>query len=194
MKVKARELTIPARMRGLPRDPHGRPIPWFSWPDDRGVVHVAILDQERWHEAVRHNRCWVCCGKLRALKTFALGPINVVLRTTIEPPSHLQCATYAVQVCPFLSDPARGHRPVPERYVDPDPTVGRDGRRPAPNPSVFALWTTRSYEIGCLADRLAIAVGDYVRLSWWTRGRLAMEAEVQAAMTAAREFFPDECE
>jgi hypothetical protein len=176
-------------MRGLSRDPRGRPIPWFAWRDDRGVVHVSILDQRKWREAVERNKCWICGGRLGHSKTFVLGPIQVITRTTTEPPSHLQCAKYAMQGCPFLGNPARGRRPVPERHVDHDPTVGHDGKLAAPNPGVFALWTTHSYELGRLRDKLAIAVGEPVHVTWWTHGRQATEAEAQAAQATAREFF-----
>ena len=64
-----------------------------------------------------------------------------------------------------------------------------NGKHPAANPGVFALWVTRSYEVGQLRDRLALCVGDPERVTWWTRGALATNAETQAALAAAREYF-----
>jgi len=181
---------IPRHMHSLPRDLRGRLIPWFAWVNADGRPIVTILDQEKWRRAVQHDLCWICGKSLGPLKTFICGPINTTTRTTTEPPSHLSCAKYAVRGCPFLSNPERGRKPVPERYVDPDPAVSHSGKRPAPNPGVFALWTTRSYEVGSLRGRLAILVGDPERVAWWSRGRLATEAEIQAAQAAAQAFFP----
>jgi hypothetical protein len=186
------EMPIPQHMCGLPRDLRNRPVPWFAWRDDDGVAHVTILDQEKWHHAVHDNLCWICGCPLDCLKTFVLGPINVITRTTTEPPSHPGCAKYAMCGCPFLSNPARGRKPVPERYIEPDPVIGHDGRRPAPNPGIFALWTTRSYELGLLRNQLAIIIGDPVHVAWWTRGRRATGAELQAAQAVARGFFPEQ--
>jgi hypothetical protein len=179
-------------MRGLPCDLHGRPIPWFAWVDGDGRALVTVLDQEKWHRAVEDGLCWICGKRLGPYKTFVLGPINVVTRTATEPPSHLSCAKYAVRACPFLSDPARGRRPIPERYIESDPVIAHDGKRPAPNPGVFALWTTRSYELGRLRDKLAISVGDPTRVMWWSCGRPATETEIQAAQAIASAFFPEE--
>jgi hypothetical protein len=183
---------IPHHMRSLPRDFRGHPIPWFAWVGDDGRALVTVLDQEKWRRAVKNGLCWICGEPLGPYKTFVLGPINVITRTTTEPPSHLSCAKYAVRGCPFLSDPARVRRPIPERYIEPDPVIGHDGKRPAPNPGVFALWTTRSYELGWLRDRLAISIGDPVRITWWSRGRQATKTEIQAARAIALAFFPEE--
>ena len=183
---------VPRHMCSLPRDLHGRPIPWFAWVGDDGRALVTVLDQEKWRRAVKNGLCWICGKPLGPYKTFVLGPINVITRTTTEPPSHLSCAKYAVRGCPFLSDPARRRRPIPERYIEPGPVIGHDGKCPAPNPGVFVLWTTRSYELGWLRDRFAISIGDPVRMTWWSRGRQATETEVQAARAIALAFFPEE--
>ena len=39
---------VPRHMRSLPRDLHGRPIPWFAWVGDDGRALVTVLDQEKW--------------------------------------------------------------------------------------------------------------------------------------------------
>jgi hypothetical protein len=182
-------MNVPHHMRGLPRDVHGRPIPWFAWVDDDGRALVTVLDQQKWGKAVRNGRCWICGGPLGVRKTFVCGPINTITRTVAEPPSHLSCAEYAIRGCPFLSDPARGRRQIPERYIEPDPVIGHAGKRPAPNPGIFVLWTTRSYELGWLRNRLAISIGDPVSMTWWSRGRPATDAEIQTARAAALAFF-----
>jgi hypothetical protein len=173
-------------MRGLPCDERGFVVPWFAWHDEKGRPHISILDQEKWVEAVRRNRCWLCGLPLGVFKAFVVGPINVITRTVTEPPSHLDCAEYAMRVCPFLSSPAMRRRRPPERFVDEDCIVGHNGQRPAPNPGVFALWITRSYTLGRLRDKLVITIGDPVSVAWWTRGRLATVAEVEDARVIAQ--------
>jgi hypothetical protein len=190
-----REVTpIPRRMRSLARDERGFVVPWFAWHDDTGGLHISVLDQKKWCEAVDRDRCWLCGQPLGVFKAFVVAPINVVTRTVTEPPSHLDCAEYAMRVCPFLSNPAMRRRQHPERHVDQDCLVGHAGQRPAPNPGVFALWVTRSYALGRLRDKVAITIGDPERVIWWTRGRPATDAEVEAGLAVARRYCPEETE
>jgi hypothetical protein len=51
---------VPRHMCSLPRDLHGRPIPWFAWVGDDGRALVTVLDQEKWHRAVESSLCWIC--------------------------------------------------------------------------------------------------------------------------------------
>jgi hypothetical protein len=181
---------IPRRMLGLPRDERGFVVPWFAWHEDVGRPHISISDQEKWCEAVRRDRCWLCGQPLGVFKTFVAATINVVTRTVFEPPSHLDCAEYAMRVCPFLSNPAMRRRQHAERHVDQDCIIGHAGQRPAPNPGVFVLWVTRSYTLGRLRDKLAITMGDPESVIWWTRGRSATAAEVEAGLAVVRRYFP----
>ena len=120
---------LPRRMRNLPRDPRGVPIPWFAGRDADGHLRFTILDRARWRDAVENRRCWICGAPLGRYYTFVLGPVQTVTRTVTEPPMHRGCAEYAVRVCPFLSNPAR------ERF---DGVASPNG---APvNPGMFALW------------------------------------------------------
>jgi hypothetical protein len=181
---------IPRRMLGLPRDERGFVVPWFAWHDDTGRPHISLLDQEKWWEAVRRDRCWVCGQPLGVFKTFVAAPSNVLAWTVFEPPSHLDCAEYAVRVCPFLSNRAMRRMQHAERHVEQDCLVGHAGQRPAPNPGVSALWVTRSYTPGRLRDKLAITMGDPESVTWWTRGRPATDAEVEAGLAVVRRYFP----
>jgi hypothetical protein len=181
---------IPRRMRSLARDERGFVIPWFAWHDDTGGPHISVLDQKKWCEAVDRDRCWLCGQPLGVFKAFVAAPINVLKRIVLEPPSHLDCAEYAMRVCPFLSNPAMRRRQRTERQVDQDCLVGHVGQRPTPNPGVFALWVTRSYTLGRLRDHPAITIGDSESVRWWTRGRPATDAEVEAALAVARRYCP----
>jgi hypothetical protein len=172
---------IPRRMRGLPRDPRGVPIPWFARRDAEGHLRVTLLDLAKWDDAFKNRRCWMCGAPLGRYYTFVLGPVQAITRTVTEPPSHRGCAEYAVRVCPFLSNPARG------RF---DGVANPNG---APvNPGVFALWQTLSFELG--DRRHTLVVGDPFRVAWRTRGRRATDAEVEASQAVAHQYCPEETE
>src|SRR5262245_13722710 len=96
---------LPDYMKSLKLDHRGYPVPWFvDWingkpdfrvvrPDGPGIAH-------------RKHLCWVC-GKSRhtRLAAFVIGPMCAVNRISAEPPSHLECATFAATACPFLTHP-----------------------------------------------------------------------------------------
>jgi hypothetical protein len=185
---------IPRRMLDLPRDERGFVVPWFAWHDDMGRPHIPILDPRKWWEAVGRNRCWLCGKPLGVFKAFVAAPIEVLMRTVPEPPSHPDCAEYAMQVCPFLSNPAMRRMQHAERHVDQDCLVSHAGQRAAPNPGVFALWMTRSYTGRPRDEKLVITIGDPESVTWWTRGRPATDAEVEAATAVARRYCPEETE
>lgn len=168
---------IPHRMLNLPRDPRDVPIPWFAGRDADGHLRVTILDGAKWLDAVKNRRCWICGAPLGRYYTFVLGPVQAITRTVTEPPSHRGCAEYAVRVCPFLSNPARG------RF---DGVASPNGA--LVNPGVFALWQTLSFELG--EPRGKLVVGDPVRVAWRTRGRQATDAEVEASRAVACQYCP----
>lgn len=86
--------TLPPRMRNLPVNGDGYPIPFvcawidgepnFSVPDPR---KLAACHEQRW--------CSVCGEPLGQYKAFVLDPITAVTRIATEPPAHIECARFA---------------------------------------------------------------------------------------------------
>jgi len=95
----------PERMKGQPEDARGFPVPWFvAWKDGAPIFQAA--DARKWAKAVKEKRCWLCGKTLGVHHAFVIGPMCGVNRVTAEPPSHRECAEYALKACPFLSRPA----------------------------------------------------------------------------------------
>jgi hypothetical protein len=65
---------IPRRMRHLPCDERGFVVPWFACHDDTGRPHISLRDDEKWWEAVRRDRCWLCGQPLGVFKAFVATP------------------------------------------------------------------------------------------------------------------------
>lgn len=173
---------IPKRIKNLPRDDRGFPVPWFvQWID--GKPDFRVIDSAKLWVALHQPRCWVCGEPMGKHRVFCLGPMCCVNRVISEPPSHRECAEWSVQACPFLSRPRmrRNEKDLPE---DGKPAAGIHLDR---NPGVVCLWETKTYapfkpsvgESGYL-----FRVGDPVRADWWTEGRKATRMEVMTAMLA----------
>jgi hypothetical protein len=176
---------LPARMQRLPIDPpRGVPVPWFvTWFDNgevcragQGAPDFRIVRTDRIIDAYRHSLCWVCGDRLGVHKSFAIGPMCAINRTSSEPPSHLECADFSARACPFLTKPhmRRRENDKPEGWIEPAGTMIRR------NPGAILVWTTRSFKpfrapggVGFLFE-----LGEPEHVRWYCEGWPATRAEV----------------
>jgi hypothetical protein len=165
---------LPDSIKNLPRDKRGYPVPYFASEVD-GEADFVHADPVKFRKALKENRCWICGGHLGRLKTFVLGPMCCVTRTTSEPPCHRECAEFAVKGCPFLS------KPMAKRSENEGKNPG--GIMIKRNPGVAALWGTMSYEV-FQANGILLEVGDPVALTFWSEGRPATRDEVTESITS----------
>jgi hypothetical protein len=190
---------LPPRMHLLPIDSRGYPVPWFvQWLDAHGsrvewhtpgaVPEFRLMDQQKWVRAVNEARCWVCGDVLDVYKTFVLGPMCGLNRTTSEPACHRECAQWSARNCPFLSRPQMVRR-------DNDGLMARTidnvaGEPITRNPGVTLLWTTKRFTIW-RDDKGAplITVGDPTAIEWFAEGRPATRAEVEASVAGGYPFL-----
>lgn len=169
----------PDRIVRLPKDRRGYYVPWFvAWID--GVPDFRVIAEGRIAQAHTMKRCWICGERLGVRFAFVIGPMCAVNRVSSEPPSHVDCAEYAAQVCPFLTLPKaeRNERvPLPENARAP---AGIPLRR---NPGVALVWVTRSYQpIAARDGGVLFRVGPALSVRWYAEGRPATHAEVLASI------------
>jgi hypothetical protein len=171
-------ITLPApppRIARLPRNHAGFPVPWFVATID-GVPDFRVVRANGIADAVRFGVCWLCGQRLGANAAFVLGSMCTITRVAPEPPSHRDCATYAVRACPFLTNPHMRRR----TSNLPDDTVMPDGEMITRNPGVTALWLTRTWRMD--PTYRLFDVGDPVTVTWWAHGREATRGEVMASI------------
>lgn len=185
-KVKMRpELgMLPVRMLSLPLDERGYPIPWFVARLPDGTPEFRAMDAAKWIAAVKQKRCWVCGMRLGAHLAFVAGPMCLINLTSSEPPSHLLCARWSAQNCPFLTRPrmVRRENDLPAE-VEPPAGIGLTR-----NPGVCAVYVTGGYQIFRDAQGKPLIRmnpdGGRNRLAapsveWFSEGRAATRAEVR---------------
>lgn len=175
--------SLPARMRDLPRDHHGRPVPWFVAFID-GIPDFRIVEGGKLQQALRGQLCWVCGqgfagGEDRA---WLIGPMCTVNLVTAEPPSHLGCAVWSAANCPFLATPnmVRRDRHVPAGTAEP---AGIMIRR---NPGTSVVWVTgyRAWKTERVDDGVLFRLGPAKQALWFAEGREATRAEVLASINS----------
>jgi hypothetical protein len=171
------KLDIPARMLKLPISENGFPVPRFvAWVDgkpDFRAVHTSWLAQ-----AVNQKLCWICGERLGKHLAFILGPMCALNRVNSEPPSHLECARFAVKACPFLAHPERKRN----EHDLPDNRIEAPGIHVERNPGAMAIWITLSYRPfrtdGMGNPGILFSLGDPIALEWYARGRKATRDEI----------------
>lgn len=179
--------TMPPRIARLPRDKHGRPVPWFvGWIDD--VPDFRVIRVDGILDAVRLRICWLCGDGLGANAAFVIGPMCALNRVSAEPPSHRDCATYAAQACPFLITPGMRRRDsnMPEDATTPD------GIMITRNPGVALVWVSRNWRMW--TDLRLFQVGDPIETRWYAEGREATRGEVLASIDSGLPLLRAEAE
>lgn len=174
---------LPNRMKTLPVDKRGYPVPWFvAW--ENGQPDFRIIGTGRVTTAVNKQLCWICGQPCRiAPVSYVVGPMCIVNRTSAEPPSHLECATFAAINCPFLATPGR---PRNERDIKPAEVIEAPGRGLLRNPGVAVVWSTMDPTTPRQAESgnpgWLFNIGDPFRVDMWAEGRPATADEVLASI------------
>ena len=169
---------VPRRMQALRVSEKGYPVPWFvEWID--GKPDFRVMDGIKLRQAVKHGNCWLCGEVTGRHKTFVIGPMCVVNRTTAEPPSHHDCATFAAMACPFLILPKAKRREanLPEHVAPAGFSIPR-------NPGATCLYTTQTfkpYNAHTLTGGgrgVLMELGEPTSLEWYAEGKRASRAAV----------------
>jgi len=188
---------VPVRLARRPRDHRGFIVPFFvAWlgsegellNEPHGTPDFRVVDHRRMARCVNEHRCWLCSEPLGVHLAFVLGPMCTINRIISEPPSHRECAVYAMKVCPFLSRPRmrRNDRNLPPGHVE---AAGDPAGR---NPGTMALWISRSYQpLQAYAGNHGVLfkVGPWEQVTWWREGRPATKAEAQDAIVEGHELL-----
>ena len=67
---------LPERMKSLPVDHRGFPVPWFvAWVDGKPVFPA--MDGDKLRQAIQFGKCWVCGKPLGRFKYWVIGPMCV---------------------------------------------------------------------------------------------------------------------
>jgi hypothetical protein len=168
---------LPVQMRLLPLDPRGFPVPWFVSMVD-GEWNFQAVDPAKIRRAFQRSTCWICGAKLHKNKAFVIGPMCAITRTTSEPPSHCECASFAVKACPFLARPRMRRMPQGDNADAPGIMLSR-------NPGVSLIWVCRNFSAFQAAPgdhHVLFKVGDPVRIEAWSEGRTATPDELETSI------------
>lgn len=173
------KITVPRRMERLDRDHRGYPIPFIVMIDKTGRPQFTINNQRNVDTCMTFGLCSICGVKFdRHPTTFKpmmwfVGGSGCFLHERgafLDPPMHIECATFALQVCPFLAAPSYAKR-IDDRLLDPkampdDTALMMTETMPARQPDVFGLGMTHSY----LIRGQFMKPKNWRYVEWWHNG------------------------
>lgn len=187
-------IDVPSRMATLPIDPkRGHPVPFFvAWFDaagkevaaGEGVPDYKVINSKAMRTCFNNNRCWLCGQNLYRLRAHVIGPMCAINRTTSEPGSHIECASYAVRVCPFLSNPVARMAATEVKLKTHPGLMPPAGFFLERNPGVACIWLSPRAKPMTVpgGNGVLFQLPSPVSVSWWCKGREATRAEIVSSI------------
>ena len=176
------DVEIPKRMRKLPRDKRGYPIPVTVLVDRDGRPHFTVHDHVARMRVLKADRCAICGKKQEAERWFVGGARSAfsIVGAYYDPPMHHECATYALQVCPYLAAPTYARR-LDAKTIKPDEpglVIVAEDRVIDARPMVFVAVATTGQTV--TTDNLIIPKTPYSKIEYWLHGTQLSQAEGEA--------------
>lgn len=171
---------LPRRMRTLERDRRGYPIPFVVVRDKTGEPQFTINDHEKVLACVNKKLC-ALCGKRCDDGFWFVGGSRCFTHSHgafLDPPSHQDCAEFALRFCPFLAAPSYGRRIelrklAPEALPD-DMVIAIDESMKVERPDRFGLGKARGYDyFGSIPVDRIFVVSQWRFVEYWRHGQPA---------------------
>jgi hypothetical protein len=179
MKSKSRNFVpIPDRMKKLPQDDRGYPIPVIVMRDKHGRPHFTINDEEKRQQIIQKDQCAICGSKLLRGRWSVGGPLSAFHAhgRYSDSPLHYECMSYALQVCPFLAMPSYTKRidtKTLQKEAVPSLTVMVDRTIIPERPKVYVavMHIGQTYTHDYLGVRHIIPNRPYRQVEYWQNGQ-----------------------
>lgn len=170
---------IPKSLRTRPKDRRGYPIAYIVVQAKDGTPIFTTNDYAKVQECVRKRLCGLCGKKMKGGMWFIGGKrcFTDYNGAFLDPPSHRECAEYALKVCPYLAAPSYAGRiddKLPKGVELPAGLrIVVEDRMSEARPAVFGLGHTRDYDSVPASNpgtSYYIARG-WEHIEYWARGR-----------------------
>jgi hypothetical protein len=163
-------IEIPFRMKDLPRDTNGYPIPFTMLRTEDGAADFTRHDLAAIGKSIFDQLCSIC-GQALHTDIWLLAGAKIALNPHggyIDPAMHKQCAVYALKVCPYLALPSFAKR-LPNEVDASHSSV----RIITGKPVVFALVKTCNYHVVTTPQggTILLPIRPLLDIEYWREGR-----------------------
>lgn len=145
--IELAEVPVPDRLKDRPRF-KGFLTPYIADSSDGeqgekgGIVVLGKADPIRWAECVEERKCAMCGERLDYWIAFIGGVRSVRFRSFLDPAMHIECAEYAMSVCPWML----GGEDFAERTIAKSPTRELT-KVPEGSENRIAMYVTHTYKV-----------------------------------------------
>jgi len=183
-----RTFPVPDRMKHLPLDPRGYPIPFTVLRDAAGKAHFTINETPLTLRVLNEDLCAICGKPLLRGRWFVGGPASAFdpRGAYVDPPAHQECARYALKVCPYLATPNYG-KLIDGRTLRPEQRRAEhiglfaDDRVINDRPPVFVAVHARGHRHHMLGQQITVVPAKpYIAVEYWQHGWKLAQAEGEA--------------
>ena len=147
-----RDITLPDTMTHLARDKRGFPVPFIVARDNAGEPLFTVNDDRLTRQCIAESLCGICGNALTFGDLWWVGgPLSAFHPDGcyIDGPMHMECSTYALQVCPHLAAPRYTKRldELPGMKNGMPFDILKDATMLPDRPLVFVQGQSESYDV-----------------------------------------------
>lgn len=163
--LNPKNIPLPKRMRKLPRERRGYPVPFVTMLDPyTDEPDFRVLDVRRQLQCIKDRLCSMCGEPLGKYIAFIGGPRSRDGHAFFDPGMHRECAEYASKVCPFISRENASYREITEEEREKYLAFETNQEDERPNPEMFMV-ITESYTTRINQGMgLVIVAGEYTEV------------------------------
>lgn len=172
-----KNVEVPTRMKSLPRDRRGYPIPFVVLTDSSGEPNFRLDDAKKVHHCMINRLCGLCGQPLKDDMWVTGGAKRILsdIIPFIDAALHFSCGKYALQVCPFMASPVY-NRTLTEKQIDKNKYPGLNfALQPLNLPRTpffgFAKITSYDFEIHSTEYWHLFPQRPYQDLQFWKDGQ-----------------------
>lgn len=154
-------IPLPATMQGLSKDKRGYVIPWSVVIKPDGTPDFRVIDTAKSRRALVYRLCHMCGTPHNDDMAFIGGPVSAKSHAYIDGPTHIDCAHYALQVCPFLAAPSFGYAKAVKAI--PGFKMSTITEMAMTRPAMFVMGVSRTYEVEQVPSGSIIIAGSWVK-------------------------------
>ena len=174
-----KEVPLPERMKDLPFDSRGFPIPYVIYWDKSGVPQFKINDEKKSQKCLLDRLCAICGQKLGDDMWLTGGAQSAFHErgAYFDTPMHHECGVYALKVCPYLASRNYNTLMPEEKFknVDADPgMLFIDPTMDPTRPEVFIFIKFSDFTVRRIPKspkRYVVPKRPYEAVEFWDKGQ-----------------------
>lgn len=145
------QIPQPERLQRRPQH-HGMPIPYTSLMLPDGTPDFRVTDYQAWVDVVTNRKCALCGESADLLLWFIGGAKCAEYRCFFDPAMHIDCALYAIEVCPFLACKSDYQPLATGKAAKAGLKLDVSGIAADTRPDQFFMYATTGYQVGAVGE------------------------------------------